>query len=184
MKGKSHETSTPKPSNRTRNRPDERTTTRLQRRRLSSPRRTRLDASRLMRQYKIRDMGIPSKPPTALLRKVTTMQAINYISKKDYVIAICKFCGKRSRDTTPNSDGEPDLWSLGSGWSEAPYPKDHIHPDGSKGSNYTCPSCNKKLQAGQRLKTRAYLQSTASSSSAEPQQTETTATAKQIPPPG
>jgi hypothetical protein len=40
------------------------------------------------------------------------------------------------------------------GWSEAPFPADHQHDDGSIGSRYTCPACNKLLRAGRTLQTR------------------------------
>jgi hypothetical protein len=45
------------------------------------------------------------------------------------------------------------------GWSEAPYPVDCEHSDGSHGSTYTCPKCNKRLHAGETLTLREYLRS-------------------------
>lgn len=68
--------------------------------------------------------------------------------------AICQCCGMRARATEPNNEGEPDLWKMSRGWSEAPFPADHKHEDGSIGSRYTCPACNKLLRAGHTLQTR------------------------------
>jgi hypothetical protein len=67
------------------------------------------------------------------------------------VVALCCCCGKRSKPCTPDKDGEPSMWDIGQGWSEAPYPHDFKHPDGSVGSTFTCPACNKKLRAGEVL---------------------------------
>lgn len=74
--------------------------------------------------------------------------------------AICEFCGRKSKFTDVNEHGEPDLWKMGRGWSEAPYPADSQHDDGSTGSKYTCPACNKRLRSGESLETRAYLRGT------------------------
>lgn len=68
--------------------------------------------------------------------------------------AICQCCGMHARATEPNSNGEPDLWKMARGWSEAPFPADHEHSDGSVGSRYTCHDCNKMLRAGRTLTTR------------------------------
>ncbi len=57
------------------------------------------------------------------------------------VAAICECCGRRSKSTKPNHKGEPELWEIGFGWSQAPYPADFKHDDGSVGSTYHCPSC-------------------------------------------
>jgi hypothetical protein len=38
------------------------------------------------------------------------------------------------------------------GWSQAPYPAGFVHRDGSVGSRYTCPCCNKRLRAGEALR--------------------------------
>lgn len=84
--------------------------------------------------------------------------AVNYVkSANGAVCAVCECCGKRSRPGKPNNSGEPDLWNMGRGWSEAPFPSDFVHRDGSIGSTYTCPACNKKLRAGAELQLRAYL---------------------------
>ncbi len=70
------------------------------------------------------------------------------------VAAICQCCGKKARATAPNSEGEPDLWAMPQGWSEAPFFADTVHSDGSTGSMYTCPACNKLLRAGRTLARR------------------------------
>lgn len=77
-------------------------------------------------------------------------------TKNKKVRAVCQCCGKKSQAITPDDDGEPSLWYLASGWSIAPLPADFKHKDGSMGSTYSCPSCNKKLKQGQRLKLRDY----------------------------
>jgi hypothetical protein len=71
------------------------------------------------------------------------------------VRAECQCCGRRSKPVEPNDQGEPDLWKMARGWSEAPFPADCAHSDGSKGSVYTCPACNRKLRSGQCLPLRA-----------------------------
>lgn len=71
------------------------------------------------------------------------------------VVAICRFCGTRSPGTKPNDQGEPDLWAMPRNWSEAPFPTDCEHRDGSRGSLYSCPACNKRLQAGEALQRRS-----------------------------
>lgn len=68
--------------------------------------------------------------------------------------AICECCGKTSRPTQTDRQGEPSLFHLARGWSMAPYPPDCIHADGSIGSTYTCPACNRRLRAGEFLRTR------------------------------
>lgn len=77
-------------------------------------------------------------------------------STKGRIAAICECCGRRSKPTKPNFKGEPELWEIGRGWSQAPFPADFKHPDGSVGSTYTCPACNKRLAAGEELKCRNY----------------------------
>lgn len=66
--------------------------------------------------------------------------------------ATCYCCGKKSRPVEIDDDGEPDLLSLPSGWSQAPFPADYRHADGSFGSQYTCPACNKRLERGEVIK--------------------------------
>lgn len=79
----------------------------------------------------------------------------NYVTIADgRKAAQCQCCGTQSRPTSPTYNGEPDLWKMARGWSEAPFPADHQHDDGSVGSRYTCPACNKLLRAGHALRTR------------------------------
>jgi hypothetical protein len=77
------------------------------------------------------------------------------------VRAICQCCGHQSRPVLPEKDGEPDLWKMGRGWSTAPFPAGYRHADGSVGSNFTCPACNKRLRSGETLQVRAYMGGTA-----------------------
>lgn len=77
-------------------------------------------------------------------------------AREGQVAAICRFCGLQAPPTPPNSCGEPDLWLMPQGWSEAPYPVDYHHRDGSAGSLYSCPACNSHLATGQSLRRRAY----------------------------
>ena len=68
--------------------------------------------------------------------------------------AICQCCSKQSLPATVDSDGEPDLWRMARGWSQAPLPADYQHSDGSFGSKYTCPACNVRLNRGETLQLR------------------------------
>ncbi|WP_152877991.1 hypothetical protein [Acinetobacter guerrae] len=82
---------------------------------------------------------------------------VNYfMAKNGKVAAVCECCGKKSKYVSPSYDGQPCIW-LCAGWSHAPFPKDFIHKDGSTGSRYDCPSCEKRLRAGESLKLRSYL---------------------------
>ena len=71
--------------------------------------------------------------------------------------AVCQCCGKKSRPVLPCRDGEPDLFEMARGWSTAPFPADFHHSDGSRGSTFTCPTCNKRLHRGASIVTREYL---------------------------
>jgi hypothetical protein len=70
------------------------------------------------------------------------------------VKAVCICCDKQSKATPPDKDGEPQLFGLAKGWSQAPFPAHFEHRDGSRGSTYTCPSCNRRLHKGERLRMR------------------------------
>jgi RNase P subunit RPR2 len=72
------------------------------------------------------------------------------------VAAICQCCGTHSKATTRNHKGEPELWDIGRGWSQAPFPADFKHSDGSMGSTYTCAACNRLLTSGATLTLRNY----------------------------
>jgi len=74
------------------------------------------------------------------------------------VRAVCECCGGKSKATEPDMDrgGEPSTLHLGLGWAHTPFPADCKHKDGSTGSFFTCPACNSKLAAGQKLKLRNY----------------------------
>lgn len=65
--------------------------------------------------------------------------------------AVCQCCGRRSRPVETDRDGEPELFDLARGWSQAPFPARFRHPDGSLGSKYTCPACNARLKRGETL---------------------------------
>lgn len=73
------------------------------------------------------------------------------------VAAVCCCCGKTSRAVAADCQGEPDLFEIPRGWSQAPFPCDYQHDDGSVGSTYHCPTCNGKLRNGHALRRRAYL---------------------------
>lgn len=68
--------------------------------------------------------------------------------------AICICCNRKSRPVEVCKDGEPDLWMMPKGWTQSPFPADFRHRDGSIGSIYTCPACNKLLRRGEALKLR------------------------------
>jgi len=82
------------------------------------------------------------------------MPANNETPTRNYfghVRAVCFICDRRSRPVKPDSFGEPDLFAMARGWSQAPFPADYQHPDGSVGSTYTCPACNSRLHKGETL---------------------------------
>lgn len=68
--------------------------------------------------------------------------------------ALCQCCNKQSRPAKVDDDGEPDLWRMARGWSQAPLPAKYQHNDGSFGSKYTCPACNARLNRGETLQVR------------------------------
>jgi hypothetical protein len=77
---------------------------------------------------------------------------VNYVpTKTGKVRAVCQLCDKRSAPVRPDEDGEPSMWSLAPGWSSAPYPHAFVHRDGSTGALWYCPSCNRRLKAGEAL---------------------------------
>jgi hypothetical protein len=85
-------------------------------------------------------------------------EAANYIAAGEGLArAVCQCCGRRSRPVTADKDGEPDLFEMARGWSTAPFPADCKHDDGSVGSTFTCPDCNKRLHKGATLQLRAYM---------------------------
>lgn len=65
----------------------------------------------------------------------------------------CEFCGHVSEPVTPQG-GRPRVWQL-PGWSECPYPADYVHADGSLGSTWACPDCERRLGAGEALRSLA-----------------------------
>lgn len=82
---------------------------------------------------------------------------VNYAkSTRSRVVCICDCCGRRSKPVQPDEDGEPHFLEIPRGWSTAPYSHDVVHRDGSRGSFYTCPPCNRRLSAGESLTLRAY----------------------------
>lgn len=81
------------------------------------------------------------------------MAVVNFVpTKTGKVRAVCEFCDRRSGPVKADDDGEPCMWRLAPGWASAPYPPDFVHDDGSKGALWTCPACNKRLDAGESLK--------------------------------
>lgn len=82
----------------------------------------------------------------------------NYAPARNGMVrAVCQCCGKQSRPVAAEEDGEPKSWHLAAGWSTAPFFADTLHDDGSKGSFFTCPTCNKRLHKGETLKLRSYM---------------------------
>lgn len=80
------------------------------------------------------------------------MTEVNYTrTARGTAVAICQCCDRRSRAVKPTDHGEPDLWEMPQGWSTAPFPADCAHDDGSVGSRFTCPACNKRLRKGETL---------------------------------
>lgn len=71
------------------------------------------------------------------------------------VAAQCQCCDRKSRPVEADHEGEPDMWKLPRNWSQAPFPADYLHTDGTIGSKYTCPACNARLNKGETLPLRA-----------------------------
>lgn len=81
-----------------------------------------------------------------------TTRIVNFVSTRtSKVRAVCEFCDRRSGPDKPEADGEPSMLALPRGWSCAPYPRDFVHEDGSTGTLFTCPRCNKRLNNGESL---------------------------------
>jgi hypothetical protein len=70
----------------------------------------------------------------------------NYVTTATGVSAICG-CGRTSKPVATQADGRPSFWDLPQGWSCAPYPATHLHQDGTYGSQYVCPTCNRARSA-------------------------------------
>lgn len=68
---------------------------------------------------------------------------------------VCNVCNRQGAGQRPDFDGQPSMWAMPRGWSTAPFPADFTHRDGSTGSTFTCPSCNKQLRAGACLQLRS-----------------------------
>lgn len=91
------------------------------------------------------------------------MGHVNYTATRNgKAAAVCCCCNRKSRPAEVCSDGEPDLWKMPQGWSQAPFPADFQHSDGSLGSTYTCPECNRRLRRGETLKLRGGVPANAS----------------------
>lgn len=70
---------------------------------------------------------------------------------------ICEHCGRKGRAVADDGTGRVWLHQIGQGWSVAPYPPEFVHRDGSVGDLFTCPSCRRRLERGEGLRSRAYL---------------------------
>lgn len=71
---------------------------------------------------------------------------------------VCEFCGRAGRAVTPTPfDGRLSLFDIAPGWSEAPYPPDFVHKDGSKGSLWRCPPCGRRMDRGETLYGRLHV---------------------------
>jgi len=61
---------------------------------------------------------------------------------------VCEFCGASTRADVPLHDGQRislwEMFDLPRGWSTSPFPAGHVHGDGSVGSTYCCPRCNRQ----------------------------------------
>lgn len=84
---------------------------------------------------------------------------VNCIKTKSGALrAVCEICGGKSRAVDLQGK-RLSMWDLGRGWTEAPFPPNFVHSDGSSGSLFQCPSCNKKfkkLKPGEGIKSRDY----------------------------
>lgn len=91
--------------------------------------------------------------------KIIQNKPVNYVKAKttNKVSAVCQCCGKKSKYVAPDRFGKPPIWDL-TEWSQAPFPEKFVHTDNSVGSLFTCPSCKKRLERGESLKLRSYMQ--------------------------
>ncbi len=80
-------------------------------------------------------------------------------SKAGRIRVVCEICDRRSKYTDPVEPypasrtrhlPQPDFWTI-RGWSEAPFPDDYVHADGSSGSTFTCPACQRRMRTGAPL---------------------------------
>ena len=70
--------------------------------------------------------------------------------------AVCEFCGRTAPPARPTRQAGTrlSLFDLPQGWASAPYPDTFVHPDGSTGTQWSCPTCNRRLDAGESLYSR------------------------------
>lgn len=54
---------------------------------------------------------------------------------------VCDACG--AVGPAKIAHGRFDPWDLATGWACTPYPKDHVHRDGSTGTLFLCGTCNR-----------------------------------------
>ena len=77
-----------------------------------------------------------------------TAQPVNQIQLPSGRIRfVCVFCARTSSPRTAR-------WDLPLRWSMVPFPEASPHRDGSTGTLYRCPPCNRRLAAGERLRER------------------------------
>lgn len=91
-----------------------------------------------------------SIPPTSRPHRPLESVIVNWVATSTgNVRAICQHCDRRSRPVAAEPDGRPGFWDL-RGWTETPYPINHRHADGSRGSKFCCPSCYRRRVERQR----------------------------------
>jgi len=66
---------------------------------------------------------------------------------------VCQYCGRQGRAVVVDPDrGQPGLTTIAHDWWVAPFRKDYVHPDGSRGSTFTCPACSAEMSSGKSLR--------------------------------
>ncbi|WP_454174977.1 hypothetical protein [Gordonia sputi] len=59
------------------------------------------------------------------------------------VRTVCFYCERVSRPRLVDSRGRPSWSDWSRGWSEGCFASQHVNADGSTGSVWTCPACNR-----------------------------------------
>jgi hypothetical protein len=81
-----------------------------------------------------------------------TDQPMNVIrTKSGKLRPVCEFCGKVGRPATPTLRGGLSVLDVAPGWGCAPYPGAFVHRDGSTGSLWRCPTCERRMDRGETL---------------------------------
>lgn len=65
------------------------------------------------------------------------------------VRTVCFYCDRTSRPRRVDANCRPSWSDWPRGWSEGCYDPEHVNADGSTGSVWTCPACNRLVRERQ-----------------------------------